>query len=474
MDKYKNLLTNIALFTLNTVSTKLITFFLIPLYTFYLSTREFGISDMALTVISLVTPIVTVSINDAVVRYIIDDSGNQGKYVTVGFWVTSLGCLITILALPLLDFSIFGGLGQYKSVFAVTFVVVAFQGLFSNAARGLNQTKLFTWVSIISSLITAATAGLMIGPFQLGIYGYFYSMIAGNVVGVILYLIVGHHYRYISLLDLKSNKSIIRSMLSFAIPMMPNAVFWWIGTSVNRFFITSMLGVGFSGLFAAAGKIPNVMNMLSTTFWQAWSLSAFQEYRKTNVSMFFTNVFIVFRALSAVVGSLIILTSPILAKFLLQKDFYEAWTLIPMLVLAFYFNVLSGFYGTVFTASMKTKYLLTTTGAAAVVVIVFTWILVPKIGLQGASVAMALSNLIMLVLRILQARMIIQIKVKWPLEIGTVVTMLIQVLVMANKVPHFLIYSSILCLAIVVLKTIETIPSIRTMLRKSNITVIPR
>lgn len=189
---------------------------------------------MALTVVSLVTPIVTVSINDAVVRYIIDDSGNQSKYVTVGFWITLIGCLLTILGLPLLDMPIFGGLGQYKGIFAITFIVVAFQGLFSNAARGLNQTKLFTWVSIISSLITAATAGLAIGSLRLGVYGYFYSMIAGNAVGVVLYLIAGHHYRYISLLNLKSDKHLIKAMLLFAVPMMPNAVFWWVGTSVNR------------------------------------------------------------------------------------------------------------------------------------------------------------------------------------------------------------------------------------------------
>ncbi len=53
MGKYKNLLVNIGLFTLNTVSTKLITFLLVPLCTYFLTTAQYGVTDMSLTVASL-------------------------------------------------------------------------------------------------------------------------------------------------------------------------------------------------------------------------------------------------------------------------------------------------------------------------------------------------------------------------------------------------------------------------------------
>lgn len=63
-----------------------------------------------------------------------------------------------------------------------------------------------------------------------------------------------------------------------------------------------MLGIGASGLFAAASKIPNVMNMVSSTFWQAWSLSAFQEFKKTDTGKFYSNVFAVFRTFCFLAG----------------------------------------------------------------------------------------------------------------------------------------------------------------------------
>lgn len=80
--KYKELLLNIALFALNTISTKLITFLLVPLYTYFLTAAQFGITDMSLTVLGLISPIVTLSVGDAVTRYVIDDSRERAVYIS--------------------------------------------------------------------------------------------------------------------------------------------------------------------------------------------------------------------------------------------------------------------------------------------------------------------------------------------------------------------------------------------------------
>lgn len=154
---------NIGLFTLNTVSTKLITFLLVPLYTYFLTAAQYGVTDMSLTVAGLVTPVVTLSIGDATTRYIIDDPDDKERYISVGFWVTLFGCLIMLLLLPLLGLSIFGGLGNYKWFYLAYFASSAFNAYLANVARGLNQIKLITWASIASSLVSALSAGLLIG-----------------------------------------------------------------------------------------------------------------------------------------------------------------------------------------------------------------------------------------------------------------------------------------------------------------------
>ncbi len=100
---------------------------------------------MSLTVISLVAPIVTLSIGDATTRYIIDDSTDQGRYISVGFWVTLFGCIVVLALLPLLDLPIFGGLGNYKWFYMAYFVSSTFNAYLANVARGRTTSKLITW-----------------------------------------------------------------------------------------------------------------------------------------------------------------------------------------------------------------------------------------------------------------------------------------------------------------------------------------
>ena len=69
MKKYRYLLKNIGLLTISSFGTKLITFFLVPLYTSILTTQEYGTYDLFNTTISLLIPILTINIQDGVLRF---------------------------------------------------------------------------------------------------------------------------------------------------------------------------------------------------------------------------------------------------------------------------------------------------------------------------------------------------------------------------------------------------------------------
>ena len=96
MGKYRRLILNTVLFAINAVATKLITFFLVPLYTYYMSAGEYGLTDMSLTVINLATPLVTFSIAEAAVRFIVGDSDQQDDYVAISILITHLAVLENI------------------------------------------------------------------------------------------------------------------------------------------------------------------------------------------------------------------------------------------------------------------------------------------------------------------------------------------------------------------------------------------
>lgn len=78
MGRYKYLLKNIGLLTISNFATKFLSFFLVPLYTNILTTTEYGTYDIFNTTIGVLLPILTLNIQEAVMRFSIDN-----KYTSI-------------------------------------------------------------------------------------------------------------------------------------------------------------------------------------------------------------------------------------------------------------------------------------------------------------------------------------------------------------------------------------------------------
>ena len=68
-NKYKLLLKDTFIFAIGSLGSKVILFFLVPLYTNYLTTAEYGTADLVSTFSTLLVPIVSLSIERAVIRF---------------------------------------------------------------------------------------------------------------------------------------------------------------------------------------------------------------------------------------------------------------------------------------------------------------------------------------------------------------------------------------------------------------------
>lgn len=448
MGKYKNLLLNTGLFAFSQFGTKLIAFFLVPIYTYYMSSEQFGITDMSTTVISFLVPLATLSISDAVLRFVIDDNDCKDRYISIGVSFLIISTVVVCILTPLLNISWFGGLGEYKFLFILCYIANVCSSFFGLVSRSLNQVKLIPISSIVTSLVTSGLAIFLIAYLGYRTEGYFWSLIVGNISGALVYFLFGRHYRYINFSFHKDDISFLKRMLQYSVPMVPNTLFWWVGVSINRFFITGLIGIGASGLFAAAQKIPSLLNTVAGIFQQAWQLSAFQEFKKNDISRFFSTIFCLYHSAIAITGSVIIILSQWLASILLQKEFYSVWPLISILILAFYFNILNSFYGTIYTTTMNTKHLMTTTVAGAFSSIVLTWIMIKIAGIYGAAFAMVFSNMLVLILRILNSRQILKIDANWAAIIFTVVLLFLQCLISVFQFRNYVFFSSVIAMII--------------------------
>ena len=77
MEREKKLIKNTIIVAIGQICTKFISFFLLPLYTALLSTKEYGIVDLLNTYISLLLPIIFLQIDQAIFRLLIDTRKNE-------------------------------------------------------------------------------------------------------------------------------------------------------------------------------------------------------------------------------------------------------------------------------------------------------------------------------------------------------------------------------------------------------------
>ena len=93
MPRKKYLAKNTALFALNSIGTRIISFLLVPLYTNAFHTAEFGGVDLVSAISTIFVPIITLNIGEAVMRFSLDDDSDKKSIVRIGVFFAMLSLL---------------------------------------------------------------------------------------------------------------------------------------------------------------------------------------------------------------------------------------------------------------------------------------------------------------------------------------------------------------------------------------------
>lgn len=72
MNERRRLIKNTGIIAIGNISTKLVSFFLLPLYTAVLSTAEYGAYDYIISIATFCVPFVSVLMDESIFRFLID------------------------------------------------------------------------------------------------------------------------------------------------------------------------------------------------------------------------------------------------------------------------------------------------------------------------------------------------------------------------------------------------------------------
>ena len=227
MNKYKRLGKNSLLVFIGSIGSKLLAILMLPFYTAWLSVENYGDIDLVGTYVSLIMGVVTLCITDAIFRFPQGKSiDKQRTFFSSGLTVVSLSLIlfgaVYYYLLKYVEDIQWGVFGSYAGYIYVLLIFSFLQLYLQQFSRSIDRMSVFVVSGIILTFVTAISSLLLVP--KRGVDCYIFSQLTFIIISSLYTVVSIHIHTYLSYKSISI--STIKEMLSYSIPMIPNATLW--------------------------------------------------------------------------------------------------------------------------------------------------------------------------------------------------------------------------------------------------------
>lgn len=440
--KFLKLIKNTGIFAVTNMMSKIAALIIVPVFSFYLSTSEYGIIDTVITTVGLLMPLLSLSINEAVIRFGMIQEVDTKKVLSNAIVIIAGGLFLYVISIP---FTLrYLDIRKYILVTGLILILNITDSIFAAYLKAVDRIKLCSLLSVLQTCTFLIFSIISIVKLHNGIFGYLYSMVISYAINVLLFVYIIFKPENFRLQ--KPDVRLLKKMVIYSTPLMVNGLMWWIMMSLDKYFIIYFLGQSSNGIYSVSNKIPGIISLVHTTFFSAWQLSAIEEYSSKDKSGFYSSVF---EKYSGIAFSASFVTITVVRPFItifFAEEYRIAWRYSLFLILATMIYSFSSFYGAMYTASKNTVNALTSSTMGAVTNLILNLELIPRFGIQGAAAATFLSYTVMWLIRLYDTRKYARIsfnKIKFGVN-SLIATA--QIGVMLSEYQYSFIITVLLCI----------------------------
>ena len=402
----KYLIKNTIILTIGNFASKLITFFLIPLYTNVLTTAEYGKVDLIMTICMILIPVLSLNISESVMRYSLDKNSNIKDIIKISNLFFIISCFAGLILIP-----IFNLIDSYKYFSILIYFYFAFSlgdQIYLSLLKGQERLKRYTFGNVLHTLLIAVFNIIFLVFFKYGIKGYMFAYIISNLIILIYAFIASGAYKFTGL---NFDNKLMKSMISYSVVLIPTSFMWWIMNSSDRIMVKNMVSESANGIYAISYKLPTLISTIIGIFTQAWLFSAIDTKDSKDQTQFTNKVYnYLFILCSIMAISLLLICKPFM-KLYVAPNYFEAWKYMSYLIIGVVFQTLATFISTTYNVYKDNKGFLYSGLCGAILNIVLNFILIPIINVHGAALATCLSYIAVFVYRIIDTRKYIKINI---------------------------------------------------------------
>lgn len=400
VNKVKRLGKETLIYGTSTILARMLNFFLVPFYTYYLITSDYGIIATVFAFMALFNIIYQYGMDQAYLKFA-EKAKTKDTFSTPLLAVCGTSVLFSILIYflsPLL--ATFLGIGA-NNAYLIKYCVfiLAFDALnivpFAKL-RFEHRSWHFVLIRTVSIVVNVAGNICALKFFNWGVKGVFAAGILASLTSLILLSpVVKESFVF------RFDKNLFKQMFKFSWPFIPAGLASILVNVIDKPLLSHLTSLSDVGIYQANFKIGIFMMLIVSMFDQAWRPFFIQEEKEPNAKQTFAEIFTwsfallgwAFLGLSLLMP--LIIQTNIFGLNLINRAYWGGLKIIPLVVGGYFFY---GCYINFMVAPVlteKTTILMKITLLGAITSILVNILVVPRIGIIGAGWAIFTSYFVM-------------------------------------------------------------------------------
>jgi O-antigen/teichoic acid export membrane protein len=363
---------------------------LLPVYWLKLSPQDFGVIGLCQVLITLLTPVLSLGLSDAVQRLYYDwpaaqRAGNVAVLYLLSFVFGLIACisldvwggrlfaaLITQVPFdPLLRISLWTAFGASLQLIPLTLL------------RVREELGEFTVITVLSFLLQSTLALLLLFGLNMGVQ----AVLLSNLVNALVWS--GYLVFRLPAQRMRPPWPSVADALRYAAPLVPAAVMEGLTATIDRLLLDKFVSLTQIGLYNLGNQFGAALNMFNQILRSAWTPFVYRVVSERSDGPAILGKFSVYYVA--------VLCLPALAVALLSKEFilmlgderfYGVYDFVPAFVLAYLIQGTASALGRGVDIAKKTAWMLVVPAVSAFSAAAALYLLVPAFGVWGAVAAM--------------------------------------------------------------------------------------
>lgn len=414
MSRGKALLKNTAILMVAKVSTQVINFLLLPLYTAVLSTIEYGTVDVITSLSMILLPFATLQLEQGIFRYLIQAQTDELKEQILTSGIFCIG--VVVLIVSICYFIVCGFITVENAILIYLYYLsMVFNTVLLQVCRGFGANIQYGVGSFLASSLAVCLNVPLVAVLGFGISGILLSSIIANIISTIYMSMSIHIGRYFRRKSFTC--SVLKDELNFSVPLVFNQISSWVINYSNRLIIIYFWGMGANGIFSLASKFSSILSTFFGVYNIAFTENIVKSSEDKDSHAYFSKLLNVTVQLYLCLITLIINLLPLIFSFMVNENYYDAYLHIPILIVAMFFSGMAATLGSIYIAYSRTKEIGITTALSGVVNIIVHVSLLQALHLYAASLSTMISFVVLFVYRYIKIQSFVPVR----LEVKSVV-----------------------------------------------------